>query len=285
MDNRSYPIIRESRVSLVSAPPPRLRPSRDLAGLVGRDALVLWPQAQGDFNLGEEETHIWAVSLDLCPSSLARFAGTLSGEELHRAARFRFDGHRDRFIAGRGWLRLILGCYADLRPGEIRFEYGPYGKPRISNEKACGIEFNLAHSENLGLVSVTRTGPVGVDIERICVLEDFGTLVRRFFSARESALFDALDPAEQTQAFFNLWTRKEALLKATGLGISHYLNQVEVAFLPGEPAALLALPDFLQSTQTWALRELTVAPGFAGALASIATQVCCRHWHEKMLLK
>jgi 4'-phosphopantetheinyl transferase len=135
----------------------------------------------------------------------------------------------------------------------------------------------------LALIAVTASGEIGVDVERVRVLEDFDELVARFFSKREMEEFRRLEPEEQPAAFFNLWTRKEAWLKATGEGILHSLKNVEVSFLPGEPPRFLNLPTETGHTSGWDLRELSPGPGFTGALATSGgiTRVECRRWGDE----
>ena len=229
---------------------------------------ILWPLPPAQWFLGATDVHIWAAHLDLPRETLARLAAILSREEQGRAARFRFETHRDRFIAARGVLRSLLAKYLERAPHELQFEYGPKGKPTLAIRFAeSGLFFNLTHSENLALVAVTRLGPIGVDVEQIRSVPDTEELVARFFSARENALFQTLPANQKNIAFFNLWTRKEAWLKATGEGIGHLLNRVEVTFLPGEPAQLLFLPAQSGLFSNWALQELKPAKGFIAAVA------------------
>ena len=229
---------------------------------------ILWPLPPDRWSLGATDVHVWAARLDLPSEALVRLASFLSHDESQRAACFRFDTHRDRFIAARGILRSLLGHYLHSGPGKLQFEYGPNGKPTLAAPFAeSGVTFNLAHSEDLALIAVTRLGPIGVDVEQIRPVSDVDELVARFFSPRETALFQTLPTSQKNAAFFNLWTRKEAWLKATGEGIAHSLNRVEVTFLPGEPAQLLGLPETPGLKVDWALRELTPATGFVAAVA------------------
>ena len=240
---------------------------------------ISWPRRSSNFGLKDGIGHVWAACLDACESELRNFASVLSPDERARAERFRFEIHRNRFIAGRGLLRTILGRYLEIQPNRIQFGYGKNGKPFLS-ERGNGLKFNLAHSEEMALVAVTASGEIGVDVERVRVLEDFEELVARFFSRRETEEFRRLQPDEQPAAFFNLWTRKEAWLKATGEGILHSLKNVEVSFLPGEPARFLSLPAEPGQTSVWELRELFPSPGWAGALATNGgiTRVECWRW-------
>ncbi|HWQ90508.1 MAG TPA: 4'-phosphopantetheinyl transferase superfamily protein, partial [Clostridia bacterium] len=175
--------------------------------------------------------------------------------------------------------------YLHTAPGSIRFTYGMHGKPRLDGRQAkSGLHFNLAHSHDLALVAVTRLGPVGVDIELIRYLEELDELVSRFFSPREAVAFYRLPADDKPVAFFKLWTRKEAWLKATGEGIAHSLSQVEVSFLPGEPAQLLRVPHSHAPVQGWSLDNLAPAAGYAGAVAVLAPKswVRCWHWQPEM---
>ena len=203
----------------------------------------------------------------------------LSASELDRAGKFRFDRHRNRFIAGRGFLRVILGRCLRSDPALIEFSYSRLGKPEFApGFDGRGLHFNLGHSEDLALFAVTKLGPVGVDVERIRVVKDVDDLVARFFSARENGLFQNLALSEKPSAFFNLWTRKEALLKATGDGITGGLNRVDVSFLPDEPARLLSMSGDAEKAARWSLRELSPADGFVGAVAIQEKNIQVRCW-------
>jgi 4'-phosphopantetheinyl transferase len=222
--------------------------------------------------LAAGEVHVWSLPLDIGKSSLANVAEFLTPDERERADRFRFEVLRNRFVVGRGLLRAVLGRYCDLAPEKLRFSYGPYGKPVLTRgagtrRRGGALHFNLAHSEGAGVLAVTQTGPVGVDVEQVRRLVEFKELVGQFFSAREAAEFSRLPREQQPAAFFNLWTRKEALLKATGEGIGHSLNRVEVSFLPGEPARVLSLPAEPWAGCEWSLFDLAISPAYAAALA------------------
>lgn len=242
------------------------------------------PCRLADWHLGPTDIHVWKTSLDMASSALNTFAGILSASELEHARRFRFDQHRNRFIAGRGFMRTLLSHYLQIKPAQLEFVYNAYGKPLLSGAFVeSRLNFNLAHSENLALLAVTRLGTIGIDVERIRPVTDAGQMAAMFLSARESAAFYNLPPEQKPVAFFNLWTRKEAWLKATGEGIGHLLKAVEVSFLPGEPARFLSLPGNPQTTASWRLRDFEPAPGFVAALAIPAQtaflRLCC--WDEE----
>ena len=234
-----------------------------------QESLSLYRPDKGSFHsaLGNSDVHVWSFPLGTSRDSLARFESFLSNDERERARRFHFEQHRNHYVAGRGWLRELLGHYLDTSPEQVQFQYGRHGKPLLSAHNSNALHFNLAHSDGIALAGVTRAGPLGLDIERIQVLEDMAELVKLFFSPRENSMFQELELQQQLVAFFNLWTRKEAFLKATGEGISQYLKQVEVTFLPGERVRFLKLPERFETAEKWTLKDLTVDSDFKAALA------------------
>lgn len=229
---------------------------------------------------GRPTIHVWAASLSVSPEALDTFISWLSADELSRAARFHFPVHRDRFIAGRGLIRRLLASYLNRQPHTLTFNYGPKGKPALSGSAGTvPLSFNAAHSEDLLLIAVSREGLLGVDVEEIRPLPEFNDLVERFFCRSEHSQFGQLPSGEKPAAFFNLWTRKEAWLKATGEGIAHLLSQVEVSFLPAEPARLIQLPHLYSQGTSWFLYELTPKTGFAAALAVGGQEPSIHCWH------
>lgn len=234
-----------------------------------------WPLA--DWRVELPDIHIWTISLETTASTLSAFTRTLSASEIERAQGFHFDLHRDRFIAGRGCMRLLLSRYLATEPEKVVFAQGPHGKPFLSGAFTdSGLNFNLTRSENVGLFAVTRSGSIGIDLERIQPLADIELIVESCLSTRESVAFHKLDAEEKLVAFSKLWTRKEAWLKATGEGIGRFLKEVEVSFLPGELAQFFRLPASSQSQAHSILQDLELVPGFVAALAVSARVIPSR---------
>ena len=233
------------------------------------DDQLLWPTPPADISLDWQAAHVWAVPLQISNDAQDHLAKMLTPEERRRAQSFHFDRHRSRFIAGRGMLRTILGHYLHTGPGFVWFEYGRNGKPLLAERFArSGLQFNLAHCEDLALLAVTRGRVIGIDLEQIRTMDDAWELAAIFCSPREYEDFLALPPADKDAAFFRLWTRKEAWLKATGKGIGESLDKVEVTLREGEAARFVRLPEVAGTPASgWTLQELTPAAGFIAALA------------------
>ena len=218
------------------------------------------------------EVLVWAAFLEVAPETLHSLTALLSPSELERAARFRFEQHRNRFIVGRGILRTILGRCLQTDPRAVDFDYGKQGKPLLAVPFAeSGLHFNLAHSDDLALIALTLAGPVGVDVEQVRILADADQLVARFFSVDESAAFARLAQEQKPVAFFELWTRKEARLKATGEGIGSLVP-------PAHPRESRAGDSAGGRPELWTLKDLFPAPGFAAAVAVAAAEAEVRCW-------
>lgn len=239
---------------------------------------ISWPEAPPKLLLQAGGVHVFAAPLDISSEDLSKLALSLSPDEVERAARFKFERHRNRYQAGRGWLRNVLARFLATDPAALRFSYSAHGKPVLATASNEGIHFNLAHSDDLALLAVTRVGTIGVDVERIRIVKEVDELVARFFSPRESADFQKLSASQKPSAFFNLWTRKEAMLKATGEGITGGLNRVEVSFLDGEPARVLAIGGDAAKASEWKLCNLLPAEGFVGAVAAQAANMIVNTW-------
>lgn len=213
--------------------------------------------------------HVWRVSLKQPPEVLSALSAALAPEELERAARFHFSKDRDSFVVARGVLRDILGRYLGVRPGQVRFTYGEYGKPALAAETSGGLQlrFNLSHSHELACCAVAYGREVGVDVEYLNDRVEVMSLASHFFARGEVAALGALPPDQQLRGFFNCWTRKEAYIKARGEGLSHPLDAFTVSLEPGSPAELLSTERDPAEATRWSLTDLPFGDAYAAALA------------------
>jgi 4'-phosphopantetheinyl transferase len=129
----------------------------------------------------------------------------LSEDEAARAARFRFESDRVRWVRARSALRTILAEYAGDSPDSLSFNYGEHGKPALL--LITDLHFNLSHSGDYAMIAVARSAPVGVDIERLRPNIDMAALLRRLGETDLPATVSEL---------YRAWTRREAKTKATG---------------------------------------------------------------------
>ena len=207
---------------------------------------------------------LWVAFLDAAQPEVDRHRALLSCEELRRAAGYRFDADRRRFIVGRGILRLLLGRELALAPERLELRRAPNGKPILHRGGRAGPGFNLSRAGELVVVALARDGTaVGVDVERVRELP-WEPVADQFYSPAEQASLSALPAGGRAEGFLRCWTRKEAYLKATGDGLSRSLRDVDLSSVP----------------MGWTLRDLTPQPGYVGALATPApgAAIVVRRW-------
>ena len=217
--------------------------------------------------MGNTAVDVYWIDMDAEDPDFRRFADTLSAEERHRAEKFRFERDRRRFVVRRGKLRELLSAQIGCVPARIRFSYGPFGKPFVAG---CDLGFNLSHARQVALYVIGRGLEPGCDI----AWRDPGfcreQIPERLFSPRELATLRALAPERQAGAFFRWWTRKEAFIKARGLGLSVPIERFEVLAAPAAPAALSS------GCEGWSARSIEPVPGFEAAVVAESTdwQLC-----------
>ena len=239
---------------------------------------INWPPPSACLQVGADEVQVWVVALDLPANETARLERLLSGEERQRANQFKLPHLRERYTVARATLRRILGSHLDCDPAILEFEYTPRGKPFLAGHAAGHLHFNLAHSAELALIAVTQLAPLGVDVEHVRPMPEALGIAERFFSERELEVLQGLATEARDAAFFSLWTRKEAWLKATGEGISESLAKVEMAFLPNETPRVLAIAGDAGAAADWSLLPLSPTAGFVGALAIPHREVRLKCW-------
>ncbi len=214
-----------------------------------------------------EGVQVFAGSLDLDDERLERLAGWLSDAETARARRFRFPRDRRRYVARRALLRCLLGEKVRAAPGALVFGWGPRGKPYlVEPHRARRLGFNDSHSSGLALFALAWDRVLGVDIERLRPVPEADDIVRRTFAPEEAAEYEMLPLSERLLGFFNAWTRKEAVLKATGEGFSREPAEVCVTLVPGVPARLRYVAGDPEAAKHWALHTLELPEGTVGAL-------------------
>jgi medium-chain acyl-[acyl-carrier-protein] hydrolase len=210
--------------------------------------------------------HVWKIKLDPSDQDTARLKGILSAEERERARRFPRAAERRQFLVSQAALRTILGRVLDRAPQSLQFGSGAHGKPFLQGEE---LSFNLSHSGDLALVAVTREGPVGIDIERVRADLDWTAMSRHPLSPHEQSALAGLPPEHRLTGFFSFWTRKEAQLKATGLGAAAPADNL----LDFPPTLLLPQVGEFHDGRTRA--DVHPEPGYVG---SLVVEGCCTHF-------
>lgn len=193
----------------------------------------------------------------------------LSPAEHTRAARFRHEADGQRYRVAHAALRGLLAQQLHVAPASLVFITDAQGKPQlapIAEGGNTGWHFNLSHAGELVAVALARI-PVGIDVEREVSMEQ-QPFAQANFTAREQARLHADGDASAT--FFQIWTAKEAVLKACGLGLRLDMRHVDVADIGADFQPVVTTTSAL--THDWQVAALQPAPGYQGAVASREAQ-------------
>lgn len=223
------------------------------------------PSAPESYALRAGEVHVWKIPLVCKNEALGDLRDILSAAEHERAGRYMFEMDQARFISCRASLRLLLSRYTGCPAENIVLRYEPQGKPALAG--IAGWQFNVSHSRNVGAIAISRYDSLGIDVEIIDPGFPVDEVAAEILAKDEMRDLAALPPEDQGAHFFQLWTLKEALLKAVGGGF--YLDPCAIHIRLDEmlnPAIISAPAEFMHAS----LHRFTPQDGYAAALAVLA---------------
>ncbi|NUP04960.1 MAG: 4'-phosphopantetheinyl transferase superfamily protein [Polyangiaceae bacterium] len=192
------------------------------------------------------------------------WSSLLNDAEVARAGEFRFRADSDRFTAARGLARRLVGEHLQRDAKTLAFCEGPHGKPAIVD--ADDWRFNVSHSGDWVLVAIARGREVGVDVELVQPDLEIMDIAPSVFTSSELNALGCLPVEHRRAAFYRLWARKEAVLKAWGTGFSLEATRVDIGFAePGAPL-VVRVPGFPPVK----VADVAVDERHAGAVAVVA---------------
>jgi phosphopantetheinyl transferase len=217
-----------------------------------------------DFSLSDREVHVWTLDIGV---ERRPWDHVLSRDELEAASRMTGE-HGLRFKNCRAALRLVLGKYLLKAPNSLQFSFGPHGKPYISTDS---IHFNVSHSSNVLVIAVAQKLEVGVDIEVLRKIDDLRAIATQFFEPWEIERLTQIDSSSMDRAFLQIWVRKEAILKAAGIGLADGLTVT-----PPFQEELQGATTYLQghTGNPFYLYDLAGESEFVGAVATHEPAAC-----------
>lgn len=210
--------------------------------------------------------HVWTLKLSNEMTSLD--CTTLSAEEQEKGNRLRNPKHRSRAISMRIQLRQLLSVYLNVKPVDVLFQYAEFGKPSIVNSP---LSFNVSHCGDLALVAVSLTEDLGVDVEQWRTLDNIEGLVQRNFSAEEKNEWLGISKENKNRVFFNIWTCKEAFIKATGRGLGMGVNRM--TFSLAYPHEMADCPEEYGRADEWCCVPLAF-DGLLSATLVVRASIC-----------
>lgn len=214
--------------------------------------------------LGNDEVELWYGRVSAEDTRYQACWSILDAAEQMQAAKFKTVLLQQRYVVVHGQLRQILALSLNERPEKIRIAKAEHGKPYLADYPE--LAFNLSHTEDSWMIALARQCQLGVDIEFCKPRPNLSGLVGRCFSEEEAAYWQQLPEAEKIPAFYRFWTRKEAFVKATGLGIALGLNHC--AINPEKPTEFLRVPEICGRADTWFVADVDGEAGLCGALVA-----------------
>lgn len=206
---------------------------------------------------------VYIANLANCKQNIPLFWKCLSTKEKIQAEQYYASDLSDRYIISHGILRYILSYYTHQLPQDIEFNHNEYGKPFLKNND---VQFNMSHSHNMVSYIISLDYRVGIDIEFYDSTIDVHGLADLVFTPKEHEFVITLESKKKLEFFYNLWTTKESLIKASGQGLSYPINTIEAMTLsPGEKI-VLGYEDN-KCKQEWYYFPLELAEGYSGAIA------------------
>lgn len=222
---------------------------------------------------GPAVVHLWFATVDALRPRLVQLEALLDPVEQDRAQRFRLPADRERFVLGHGLLRELLGQYLQRDAGLIRLARGPYGKPHLERKS---LRFNFSDTKDAIAIAFATDMEVGVDLETMGRSVDHTAVSGHYFTPAETeAIAAAGDDAKRR--FLEFWTRKEAVLKASGVGIMEDLRALRVD--RPRNAVLIAHEVFQQmAAPEYHVRTYHIGEGHILSLASPEALTAVRVW-------
>ena len=235
--------------------------------LVFDERLAQRPPRTGQSPAIGSDVHLWLMDLAAETLDGARCQALLDREEAERACRFAFPVHRDRFVRRHALTRHVLASYLECAPEDIGFAYGEYGKPRLAfPANHHGVQFSLSSSEDLAVLAVARGRMVGADVEvpTAAKREAWRSVAATAFHREETAALLRLPSEPGGEAFFRLWTLKEAYCKALGSGLQ-ILERAPLLHVPASDGRCGIHPLF-HDGRNWLCRCLPLSDGAVASL-------------------
>jgi 4'-phosphopantetheinyl transferase len=209
-----------------------------------------------------QQAEVWMVRLNAPEGRQPELLRMLDVDERRRAERFRLAPVAAEFIQAHVALRLLLARQTGQRPAELEFKADAQGKPFLPGETR--LSFNLSHTQGYAAIILATGDPVGIDIEKLHTLSDLVALLDRVCTPGEREELLRIPQEKREEFFFQLWTRKEALLKALGSGLRMDPRRVEVGFAEERE---LDLSEACARLRVWHVLSLTAESGYAAAAA------------------
>jgi len=234
-------------------------------------------------SLSSGEIHVWTARVDNNDHATADLLRILGEEERTQAAQFSFERDRGRFIQSHGIVRQILATYSGVDAATLTFARNRHGKPYlVPRANGPNLQFSISHSGNCCMLAVRLDHSIGIDVEKVRDLPQAMNIAQSYFTPGETRVLAALQGVPQRDAFFALWTHKEATVKGLGISLAANLGRLEFQLDPVRSPRLIAWDGDQSLAQRWSIRRLDPSPGYVAAVASVhpIRSLTLRNWNH-----
>jgi 4'-phosphopantetheinyl transferase len=224
-------------------------------------------ETECDFHINDQQIDIWRIDISANLILLDYFFKLLNPEEIIRAHSYVRKKDSDRFIISRAALRFILGKYTQQPASGIKFILGNNKKPSIWQHS---LKYNISHSGNWILIAVSNT-EIGTDTEEINSELPYKDILPGNFNTDEISY---ILTENAMNAFYLLWTRKEALTKATGQGLDENLK-----YIPCLTGTHEIKNTLLKTSKNWYVNSFETADQNIGSFATDIPEADVKYWN------
>lgn len=189
----------------------------------------------------------------------------LSEEEITRAQQYLLPFDKSRYLISRVILKRLLSRFLNMDEQEIQFRYGKNGKPFLFGNS--DLQFNISHSGDAFVMGFTLEKEIGIDVESLQRIPNISALESFLFTPAELKSFQRLNQNLQPEAFISSWTRKEALLKASGDGLTKAMNTLDLSSIKDKHFSIETANEFPENKTDWFLESYSLMDNYRGAVA------------------
>ncbi|MEX8546960.1 MAG: 4'-phosphopantetheinyl transferase superfamily protein [Mucilaginibacter sp.] len=220
---------------------------------------LTWQTTAFESSLNPEKADIWRIKITDFIPYLAILQPLLLPQEIEKVFRYKQESDQHRSLIGKAVLRILLSNYLNVDPKAVQFKSAKNKKPELENNFGRNLHFNISHSGNWVLIAIAAT-EVGIDVEEMNASFTYQNLLSFSFNLQEIDFIEKSDLPYQT--FYQLWTRKESLLKATGKGLVD-----ELSLVPSLTGVHQNPTEIIGSAESWQVLSFPVDENYVGSVA------------------
>lgn len=236
--------------------------------------VLKWQKAPEEAFFNPFAIAVWRINVLVSTPFLEDLKPLLSTQETEKFWHYQQETDRQHCLISKAALRMLLGQYLHVEPKLVSFVVGKNKKPELENTFGRNLHFNISHSGNWVLIAIAET-PLGIDIEKMNASFTWQNLLSFGFNKQEINIIE--QSALPFQSFYQLWTRKESLLKATGKGLVD-----ELSLVPSLDGVHQNPTEIIGSVENWQVLSFPVDKNHIGSVAFMPIKTVCQFFNFQL---